>query len=114
MVRFRPKADIVKDCDFGVDRATPITMRIHSLFGLVALLLWSANANAADELCEKIKLFEKAPFSTPDNPSDWRWVEFHWGFEPESIWSWGCRHSNDQIAKTTCLWLKDNTNQEFR
>jgi hypothetical protein len=78
---------------------------------LVGLVAVSAPANAADKLCEKLQVFER---SKPARSSERRWFEFHWGFEHvDALWSWGCRHSQDDVANATCKWLVDNTNQEF-
>jgi hypothetical protein len=69
----------------------------------------SVNATMADELCPRLRAFEAAQLPGAER----RWIEFHWGFDKASIWSWGCRHSPDQLAKTTCQWLMQHTNQEF-
>jgi hypothetical protein len=71
----------------------------------------SGQAAAPDELCARLRTFEAAQLPNGER----RWVEFHWGFDqsPVSVWSWACRHSADQLAKTTCDWLMHHTNQEF-
>lgn len=70
---------------------------------------------ATDDLCGKLKLFETAKPQKGDDPKERRWVEFHWNFDhgETAIWSWGCLHSKQAIAKVTCDWLMGNTNQEF-
>jgi hypothetical protein len=68
-------------------------------------------ARAADTLCNVIKRLETA--DTETGAGQRRWVEFHWGFDPDSDWSWGCQHSSDKVAGQTCKWLQDHTNQEF-
>ena len=73
------------------------------------LISTSSQAAAADELCTKLRTFEDAQVPNGER----RWVEFHWGFDQRAIWSWACRHSTDQLAKTTCGWLMQHTNQEF-
>jgi hypothetical protein len=76
---------------------------------VTALISSSAQAAAVDQLCPLLRTFETAQ---PPH-SERRWFEFHWGFDKSSIWSWGCRHSEDQLAKGTCDWLMHHTNQEF-
>lgn len=76
---------------------------------IAALVSTSVEAATPDELCAKLHTFETAQLPKGER----RWVEFHWGFEKASIWSWGCRHSKDQLAKATCDWLMHHTNQEF-
>jgi hypothetical protein len=76
---------------------------------VAALLSSASQAAAPDELCAKLRTFEGAQLPNGER----RWVEFHWYFDPAAIWSWGCLHSKDQLAKTTCDWLMHNTNQEF-
>ncbi|WP_157081346.1 hypothetical protein [Novosphingobium naphthalenivorans] len=81
----------------------------------MVLLVSAQPLLAATTLCDVIRNFEMAAPAKSDNPHERRWVEFHWGFDhsPDTIWSWGCQHSAQQIAGQTCTWLKDNTNQEF-
>jgi hypothetical protein len=76
---------------------------------VAALMSTSVQAAAPDELCTRLRKFETAQLPKGER----RWVEFHWGFDQASLWSWACRHSNDQLAKTTCDWLMPHTNQEF-
>jgi hypothetical protein len=76
---------------------------------LAALIFSSARAARSDEICARLRPFETARLLGPGV----RWVEFHWSFDKESIWSWGCLHSNDALAKATCAWLLGHTNQEF-
>lgn len=76
---------------------------------IVALVSTPVEAATSDELCAKLRTFETAQLPNGER----RWVEFHWGFDKGSIWSWGCRHSKDQLAKVTCDWLMHHTNQEF-
>lgn len=80
-------------------------------WGMVVAALISASSQAAapDKLCAKLRTLEEAGLPNGER----RWVEFHWYFDQAAIWSWGCRHSNDNVAKTTCDWLMHNTNQEF-
>jgi hypothetical protein len=68
-----------------------------------------ADAAAPDQLCARLRTLETAQLPKGER----RWFEFHWGFDHASFWSWGCRHSNDQLAKATCDWLMNHTNQEF-
>ncbi|MBB3359867.1 MULTISPECIES: hypothetical protein [unclassified Novosphingobium] len=70
---------------------------------------------AATPLCEVIKKFEGSAPEPLDDPHQKRWIEFHWGFDrdPDTMWSWGCRHSKQMIASQTCHWLEEHTNQEF-
>ena len=81
----------------------------NSFVVLAALIPSSAQAGMVDQLCPRLRTFEAAKLSGADR----RWVEFHWGNDKTSIWSWGCRHSKDQLAKATCDWLMQHTNQEF-
>jgi len=85
-------------------------MRVIALsLAAAALVPTSVQAAAPDELCARLRAFE-----TTQLPKDERrWFEFHWGFDRSSFWSWGCRHSKDQLAKATCDWLMNHTNQEF-
>lgn len=85
-------------------------MYMRQFFVVLAALISSpARADVADQLCPRLRTFEVARLSGADR----RWVEFHWGNDKDSIWSWGCRHSKDRLAKTTCDWLMQHTNQEF-
>lgn len=76
---------------------------------VAALLSTPIEAATPDELCAKLRTLETAQLQNGQR----RWVEFHWGFDQTAIWSWGCLHSNDQLAKATCDWLMHDTNQEF-
>lgn len=76
---------------------------------IAALMSTSVQAATSDELCARLRTFEAAQLPKGQR----RWLEFHWGFDQASIWSWACRHSKDQLAKTTCDWLMPHTNQEF-
>jgi hypothetical protein len=78
-----------------------------------SLVGYSSAALASEGLCAKIRTFETAPAATTDNLKDRRWVEFHWGFDKDALWSWGCRHSVHQVSGETCSWLAGHTNQEF-
>jgi hypothetical protein len=75
-----------------------------------ALLACSTPAVAGDELCKTIQAFER---SKPQHANERTWFEYHWGFARDSFWSWGCRHSRDEVAKATCQWLLENTSREF-
>jgi hypothetical protein len=79
---------------------------------IIGLVACSTPALAAEGLCQKIRVFAQ---SEPEQADERSWFEFHWGIDhaPNSFWSWGCRHSNDKVAKDTCDWLMHNTNQEF-
>jgi len=85
---------------------------------LSAALLFAgfSSAHAADELCAKLDDYAKAQWAEKGATIPRHWVEFHWGNDPDpnSIWSWGCRHSDDQVSADFCSWLMKNTNQEFR
>jgi hypothetical protein len=72
-----------------------------------------AAAATVDPLCQVLRHFEVATNGTQAHER--RWIEFHWGFDadPNTLWSWGCRHSAHASATATCAWLKDHTNQEF-
>jgi hypothetical protein len=76
---------------------------------VAALISSSGQAAAPDELCARLRSFETAPLQSRER----RWVEFHWGFDQASIWSWACRNSTDALSKATCGWLMHHTNQEF-
>jgi hypothetical protein len=77
---------------------------------VAAFISTSSHAAAPDALCAKLRAFEAAQLPNGER----RWVEFHWGFDQAAaLWSWACRHSADQLAKTTCGWLMHHTNQEF-
>lgn len=86
-------------------------MLVASGLAAVVLVSMSVQAAARDELCTRLRTFETAQLPKQER----RWVEFHWGFDqaPITAWSWACRHSKDQLAKTTCDWLMNHTNQEF-
>ena len=88
-----------------------LTVMKASAWGMAvaALLSSSSQAAAPDELCGKLRTFEAAQLPNEER----RWFEFHWYFDPKAIWSWGCRHSKDELAKQTCGWLMHHTNQEF-
>lgn len=79
--------------------------------GLAAVVLLSVPLQAAtpDELCARLRTFETAPLPKGER----RWVEFHWGYDQAAFLSWACRHSKDQLTKTTCDWLMAHTDQEF-
>ena len=79
------------------------------MFAAAAVAATPLQAATPDEICTKVRDFENAPLADGQR----RWVEFHWYFDPTAIWSWGCRHSDDERARRTCSWLMDHTNQEF-
>ena len=81
-----------------------------------AMLVAASSANATDELCAKLDAYAKAQWAEKGDTIPRYWVEFHWGNDPDpnSFWSWGCRHSADASSVSFCKWLMENTNQEFR
>jgi hypothetical protein len=78
---------------------------------VAAIIPTPSQAAVRDELCARLRAFEVAQLPKGER----RWIEFHWHFGQDvaSIWSWGCRHSKDQLAGTTCGRLMHHTNQEF-
>lgn len=88
-----------------------MSRRYDRLATLVSVLLAAAPGCAlAHELCSTLRTFER---SEMQQDGERRWVEFHWGYDPDAIWSWGCRHSDDKTAKATCDWLLSHTSREF-
>jgi hypothetical protein len=84
-------------------------MRANVCALFLAFLSSASQAAAPGDLCTQFRTFEAAQLEKGQR----RWIEFHWYFDPTAIWSWGCRHSKDEVATTTCGWLMHNTNQEF-
>jgi hypothetical protein len=85
---------------------------IWALSGLALV----APANASDKLCGELEKFVKNQEVEQADPMPRHWVEFHWGIDPDpnSFWSWGCRHAADNSSKQFCTHLLDNTSREFR
>jgi hypothetical protein len=79
-------------------------------------LVTTDQANAADQMCKQLEAFVKSQEAETADPMPRHWVEFHWGIDPDpiSIWSWGCRHSDDPNSGRFCNWLMNNTSREFK
>lgn len=72
--------------------------------------------SAADKLCGELDQFIADQEAEKGDPMPRHWVEFHWGVDPnpDSFWSWGCRHSQDKSSAKLCIYLMDHTSREFR
>jgi hypothetical protein len=73
-------------------------------------------AYASDKLCHELEKFVTVQEEEKAIPMPRHWVEFHWGIDPDpnTFWSWGCRHAADSSSKQLCAYLLDNTSREFR
>ena len=91
-------------------------MRIPRIACVVAFFAIPGAASAADALCGKLETFAREQEAEVADPMPRHWVEFHWGVDtdPNTFWSWGCRHSSDQSSQQLCAWLMENTSREFR
>jgi len=91
-------------------------VRYASILSATALLVRAHAVEAADPLCKELEAFAAAQLSEKGDPIPRYWVEFHWGFapDPNTFWSWGCRHSDDAAATRLCDWLMENISREFR
>lgn len=89
--------------------------RLHAILAIFIAQI-AAPISAKDALCDQLDKFVRDQKSETTDPLPRHWVEFHWGVDsdPNSIWSWGCWHSEDQSSKEFCAWLMDNTSREFR
>jgi hypothetical protein len=87
-----------------------------SFLGVLTSLLLAGHARASGSLCEELEKFAKDQEAERANPMRRHWVEFHWGIDPDpnTFWSWGCRHSDDSFSKQFCGYLMENTSREFR
>ena len=84
--------------------------------GITLGIASAAQANASDTLCGQLDRFVADQEGEEAEPMLRHWVEFHWGIDPDpnTFWSWGCRHSEDNSSRNFCNYLMNNTSHEFR
>ena len=89
---------------------------LDAILGAMFSVGFAAQASAADMLCAQLDKFVVDQEAETAEPMPRHWVEFHWGIDPDpnSFWSWGCRHSKDLSSAGFCNYLMDNTSREFR
>jgi hypothetical protein len=91
-------------------------MKVLRLVWALSSLALVTPANASDRLCQELEKLVKDQEAEKADPMPRHWVEFHWGIDPDpdTFWSWGCRHAADSSSKHLCAYLVDNTSREFR